>query len=51
MQPGRADVIGGGALILARLLLLLRAQKSAVDALVLSEADLLDGIALDLAQR
>lgn len=51
MQPGRADVIGGGALILARLLLLLREHESAVDALVLSEADLLDGIALDLAEH
>ena len=51
MQPGRADVIGGGALILARLLLLLRERESAVDALVLSESDLLEGIALDLAER
>ncbi len=51
MQPGRADVIGGGALIMARLLLLLREHRSGVDALVLSESDLLDGIALDLAAR
>jgi hypothetical protein len=44
-------VIGGGALILSQLLLLLRERGSAVDALVLSESDLLDGIALDLAGR
>jgi exopolyphosphatase/guanosine-5'-triphosphate,3'-diphosphate pyrophosphatase len=51
MQPGRADVIGGGALIMARLLLLLRERESAVDSLVLSESDLLDGIALDMSER
>jgi exopolyphosphatase / guanosine-5'-triphosphate,3'-diphosphate pyrophosphatase len=40
MHPGRADVIGAGALILDRVL-----QRTQVDALVVSESDILDGIA------
>jgi exopolyphosphatase / guanosine-5'-triphosphate,3'-diphosphate pyrophosphatase len=40
MHPGRADVIAAGALILSRVL-----ARAHVDALVASEADILDGIA------
>jgi exopolyphosphatase/guanosine-5'-triphosphate,3'-diphosphate pyrophosphatase len=40
LHPGRADVIGAGALILDRVL-----QRTTVDALVVSESDILDGIA------
>ena len=40
MHPGRADVIGAGALILARVL-----RRARVDTLVVSESDILDGIA------
>jgi exopolyphosphatase/guanosine-5'-triphosphate,3'-diphosphate pyrophosphatase len=45
MHPGRADVIGGGALILDRLVALLPLQT---DTLVVSEHDILDGIAWDM---
>ncbi len=44
MEPGRADVIGAGALILARVL-----RHAATDRLVVSESDILDGIAWSLA--
>jgi exopolyphosphatase/guanosine-5'-triphosphate,3'-diphosphate pyrophosphatase len=40
MHPGRADVIGAGALILDRVL-----QRTKVGELVVSESDILDGIA------
>lgn len=40
LHPGRADVIGAGALILDRVLL-----RTAVDSMLVSEADILDGIA------
>jgi exopolyphosphatase/guanosine-5'-triphosphate,3'-diphosphate pyrophosphatase len=40
LHPGRADVIDAGALILARVL-----HRVRVDRLVVSEADILDGIA------
>ena len=40
MHPGRADVIDAGALILSRIL-----ARTHVEALVASEADILDGIA------
>jgi exopolyphosphatase/guanosine-5'-triphosphate,3'-diphosphate pyrophosphatase len=43
MHPGRADVIGAGALILDRIL-----QRTAVDELIVSESDILDGIAWSL---
>jgi exopolyphosphatase/guanosine-5'-triphosphate,3'-diphosphate pyrophosphatase len=46
MHPGRADVIGGGALILDRLVALL---PLTTDTLVVSEHDILDGIAWDMA--
>jgi exopolyphosphatase / guanosine-5'-triphosphate,3'-diphosphate pyrophosphatase len=44
MHPGRADVIGAGALILKIIL-----DRSGQPALVASEHDILDGIALSLA--
>jgi len=43
LHPGRADVIGAGALILSRVL-----RRSRVTTLVVSEADILDGIAWSL---
>jgi exopolyphosphatase/guanosine-5'-triphosphate,3'-diphosphate pyrophosphatase len=43
MHPGRADVIGAGALILDRVL-----RRTGVDSLVVSEADILDGICWSL---
>jgi exopolyphosphatase/guanosine-5'-triphosphate,3'-diphosphate pyrophosphatase len=46
MHPGRADVIGAGALILDRLIALLPLDT---DTLVVSEHDILDGIAWDMA--
>lgn len=47
MHPGRADVIGAGALILDRLIALLPLQT---ETLVISEHDILDGIAWEMAQ-
>ena len=43
MHPGRADVITGGALVASRV-----AQRVSVDQLIISESDILDGIALEL---
>jgi exopolyphosphatase/guanosine-5'-triphosphate,3'-diphosphate pyrophosphatase len=43
MHPGRVDVIGGGALVLRTLV-----EETGVDAVVASEHDILDGIALSL---
>ncbi len=43
MHPGRVDVIAGGALVLRTLV-----DESGVDAVVASEHDILDGIALSL---
>lgn len=43
MHPGRADVIGGGALILDRVL-----RRATVDSMLVSESDILDGIAWSL---
>ncbi len=40
MHPGRADVIGAGALILERI-----TRRTRVDKLLISESDILDGIA------
>ncbi len=47
MHPGRADVIGAGSLILDRLIDLL---PLATDTLVVSEHDILDGIAWDMVR-
>jgi exopolyphosphatase / guanosine-5'-triphosphate,3'-diphosphate pyrophosphatase len=44
MHPGRVDVIGGGALVLRTLV-----EQIGVDAVVASEHDILDGIALSQA--
>ena len=46
MHPGRVDVIGGGALILDRLV-----QRFGFGAVLASEHDILDGIAWSLARR
>jgi exopolyphosphatase/guanosine-5'-triphosphate,3'-diphosphate pyrophosphatase len=43
LHPGRADVIDAGALILSRVL-----RRTPVEALIVSEADILDGIAWSL---
>jgi exopolyphosphatase/guanosine-5'-triphosphate,3'-diphosphate pyrophosphatase len=44
MHPGRVDVIGAGALVLGTLV-----ERCGADAVVASEHDILDGIALSLA--
>ena len=44
LHPGRADVIDAGALILSRIL-----RRTAVPSLVVSESDILDGIAWSIA--
>ncbi len=46
MHPGRADVITGGTLIASRV-----AARTPVPGLLVSEADILDGIALELLAR
>jgi exopolyphosphatase/guanosine-5'-triphosphate,3'-diphosphate pyrophosphatase len=46
MHPGRADVIGAGALILDRVL-----RRASVGELVVSESDILDGIAWSCVER
>ncbi|MGI5245515.1 exopolyphosphatase [Dactylosporangium sp. CA-139066] len=43
MHPGRADVIGAGALILRIIV-----ERSGADSVIASESDILDGIALSL---
>ena len=48
MHPGRADVIGGGALILDRLIEMLPLNT---ETLLVSEHDILDGIAWSLVER
>ncbi|MEI5672919.1 MULTISPECIES: Ppx/GppA phosphatase family protein [unclassified Nocardioides] len=45
MHPGRADVIDAGALILSRVL-----RRASVDELVVSEADILEGIAWSIGR-
>ncbi|WP_333618436.1 Ppx/GppA phosphatase family protein [Dietzia sp.] len=47
MHPGRADVIGGGALVAAALADV--AEDAGIAELVVSEKDILDGIALSIA--
>ncbi len=46
MHPGRADVIAAGALILDRVL-----RRASVDELLVSESDILDGIAWSCVER
>jgi exopolyphosphatase/guanosine-5'-triphosphate,3'-diphosphate pyrophosphatase len=48
MHEGRADVIGGGAIVVEELLRLLRA-RAGIDELTVSEHDILDGIVLSIA--
>lgn len=48
MHPGRVDVIGGGSMILATVAELVAARTGITD-VVVSEHDILDGIALSLA--
>ena len=45
LHPGRADVIGAGGLILSRVL-----RRARVEELVVSESDILDGIAWSLVE-
>jgi exopolyphosphatase/guanosine-5'-triphosphate,3'-diphosphate pyrophosphatase len=47
MHEGRVDVIGGGAIIVEELAYAL-GKRSGIDELVVSEHDILDGIALSL---
>lgn len=49
MHPGRADVIGGGAIVVAELAATLRA-RAGIEELTVSEHDILDGIALSIAR-
>lgn len=46
VQPGREDVLHGGALVLSRV-----AQRYGFDEIVVSESDILDGLAKSLFQR
>jgi exopolyphosphatase/guanosine-5'-triphosphate,3'-diphosphate pyrophosphatase len=48
MHPGRADVIGGGAILVQELAGVL-GERAGIDELIVSEHDILDGIALSLA--
>ena len=43
MHPGRADVIGAGALVLRIIV-----ERSGADSVIASESDILDGIAFSL---
>ncbi len=47
MHEGRVDVIGGGAIVVQELAVAL-AQRAGIDELVVSEHDILDGIALSI---
>lgn len=48
MHPGRVDVIGGGAIVVQELAQTL-AERAGIEELVVSEHDILDGIALSIA--
>ncbi len=48
MHEGRADVIGGGAIVIEELAFALR-ERAGIDTLTVSEHDILDGIALSIA--
>jgi exopolyphosphatase/guanosine-5'-triphosphate,3'-diphosphate pyrophosphatase len=48
MHPGRADVIGGGAIVVEELARELR-TRAGIDELIVSEHDILDGIVLSIA--
>ena len=47
MHEGRVDVIGGGAIVVEELADALR-RRAGIDELVVSEHDILDGIALSI---
>lgn len=49
MHEGRVDVIGGGAIIVEELAAVLT-QRAGIDELIVSEHDILDGIALSLGR-
>ncbi|BBX11768.1 MULTISPECIES: Ppx/GppA phosphatase family protein [Mycobacteriaceae] len=49
MHPGRVDVIGGGAIVVQELARTL-SERAGIDELVVSEHDILDGIALSIAE-
>jgi exopolyphosphatase/guanosine-5'-triphosphate,3'-diphosphate pyrophosphatase len=48
MHEGRADVIGAGAIVVEELAYALH-ERAGIDALTVSEHDILDGIALSIA--
>lgn len=48
MHPGRADVIGGGAIVVQELARVF-AERAGIEELIVSEHDILDGIALSIA--
>jgi exopolyphosphatase / guanosine-5'-triphosphate,3'-diphosphate pyrophosphatase len=48
MHPGRADVIGGGAIVVEEVARELR-SRAGIDELIVSEHDILDGIVLSIA--
>ncbi|MDO4927564.1 MAG: Ppx/GppA phosphatase family protein [Corynebacterium sp.] len=50
MHPGRADVIGGGALVVQGIISLLQ-QKTKLRQIIVSEKDILDGIVAELAAQ
>ncbi len=50
MHEGRVDVIGGGAIVVEELAQAL-SQRAGIDSLIVSEHDILDGIALSIASR
>ena len=47
MHEGRVDVIGGGAIVVQELAAALQ-QRAGIDELIVSEHDILDGIALSI---
>jgi exopolyphosphatase/guanosine-5'-triphosphate,3'-diphosphate pyrophosphatase len=49
IHPGRVDVLGGGSLIVRTLAEEIARRGGPADPLVVSEHDILDGIALSLA--
>lgn len=51
MHPGRVDVIVGGAIVYRRLIRRIEEAVGGSIPIVTSEADILDGIAIDLAER
>jgi exopolyphosphatase/guanosine-5'-triphosphate,3'-diphosphate pyrophosphatase len=48
MHQGRVDVIGGGAIVIEELAIALR-ERAGIEELTVSEHDILDGIALSIA--